>query len=734
MTALMSGCTSSPKNENTNNSTDTAIEEVTEQAGENTAEPAADIFINSDWTAGQVAIGGGGFVTGIISTCEKGVFYTRTDVGGAYRWDDTAKKWVSLCCFVTADDVGLLGIDGIAADPHNASKVVMAAGTDYFSGGKTCILVSEDYGETFAQVDVTSMIKVHGNGNGRGNGERIAIDPNDGNIIFCGGRTGGLIRSTDGGDSWEKVDFPVSATSNGNGINIILFDPSSGSDGKASQRIFAAVSEKDTDNIFVSDDAGSSWAPLAGAITEYMPQRMRLSPSGKLYVTYADSEGPWNASAGALLRYDIDAGTYEDISPVQSAWGDIVSDPADESRLVCVTTEKWEGQPNGAFGDQFFVSTDGGASWTNVMSSARITDNGMSWINGYAIHWCSSLMIDPFDGNKIMVNSGNGIFACDNIWDKNPEFYFDAQGIEEVVPLDILSYPDHALLTGIYDYDGFDHDDIMTSPPRHTMTIGAVTGLAMAAQNYNVRVEVGGDENNQKLIYSEDDGKTWKNITISPDKSKKLYQGYVALTADGNNIIWSPSNARVLYYTEDRGKTWEQCSGIAGNSAYVVGDTVDPDYVYACTGDNIYVSSDGGKTFSNKFDKMGSYKRIVPVFGEAGKFYAAGAGLFFTEDHGDNFTRIDSVVTCKAVGIGRGKTDDDPYVIYIWGNPKDNKTEGIYMSEDLGETWVRISDDLHSFGGTGNGQFVCGDMNVYGRCYMSTVGLGIAYFDKNDKS
>ena len=116
-------------------------------------------------------------------------------------------------------------------------------------------------------------------------------------------------------------------------------------------------------------------------------------------------------------------------------------------------------------------------------------------------------MIDPFDGNKIMVNSGNGIFACDNIWDEYPEFYFDAQGIEEVVPLDILSYPDHALLTGIYDYDGFDHDDIMTSPPRHTMTIGAVTGLAMAAQNYNVRVEVGGDENNQKLIYSEDDGK-----------------------------------------------------------------------------------------------------------------------------------------------------------------------------------------------------------------------------------
>ena len=56
------------------------------------------------------------------------------------------------------------------------------------------------------------------------------------------------------------------------------------------------------------------------------------------------------------------------------------------------------------------------------------------------------------------------------------------------------------------------------------------------------------------------------------------------------------------------------------------------------------------------------------------------------------------------------------------------------MSEDEGKTWTRVNDDLHYFGGPGNGKFVVGDMNVYGRCYMSTVGLGIAYCDKTDKS
>ena len=47
--------------------------------------------------------------------------------------------------------------------------------------------------------------------------------------------------------------------------------------------------------------------------------------------------------------------------------------------------------------------------------------------------------------------------------------------------------------------------------------------------------------------------------------------------------------------------------------------------------------------------------------------------------------------------------------------------------------WVRVNDDLHQFGGIGNGEFIAGDMNVYGRCYIATVGLGIAYCDKNEK-
>ena len=205
---LLSAGSLSACSKNDGTTAETSSETVTEAAAELSAENTA--YVNPDWSYGQVAIGGGGFVTGIVSTCEPGLFYARTDVGGAYRWDKDQDKWISLSYDISEDDKGLLGIDGIAVDPNNAANVYLAAGTSYFSNAKTCILVSHDYGEHFKQVDVSDKIKVHGNGMGRGNGERIAVDPNNSDIIYCGGRTGGMIRSTDAGETWETVSsFPT---------------------------------------------------------------------------------------------------------------------------------------------------------------------------------------------------------------------------------------------------------------------------------------------------------------------------------------------------------------------------------------------------------------------------------------------------------------------------------------------------------------------------------------------
>ena len=142
-------------------------------------------------TFGNVALGGGGFVTGVISHKTSGDVYCRTDVGGAYRWDAATSKWIPLLDWNSEDELTYLGIDALALDPQNANNLYLLAGTDYFNSGKTAILKSTDKGNTFTIVDVTSKFKTHGNGSGRGNGERLAVDPNNGNVLFCGTRANG---------------------------------------------------------------------------------------------------------------------------------------------------------------------------------------------------------------------------------------------------------------------------------------------------------------------------------------------------------------------------------------------------------------------------------------------------------------------------------------------------------------------------------------------------------------
>lgn len=683
-------------------------------------------------TYGQVAMGGGGFVTGLISTSESGLYYARTDVGGAYRYDKESRKWISLSYDVTETDRGLLGVDGLAVDPDEPNKVYMLCGTSYFSNGLSCIFISNDYGETFTRVDVTDLIRLHGNGMGRQNGERIAVDPNANDVILVGGRTGGMIQSVDGGQVWTKVNFPVTQTSNGNGICSIVFDRSSKTADGRTARIFAAVSEKGKANVYVSEDAGETWNPVDVLPTNYMPQRMKLRADGQLLITYSGAEGPWNGSGGAIYLYNPSTGEATDISPANKSFGDVVSDPTNPEKMVASTENVWSQQANGTYGDEFYVTTDNGKTWTNILGTMMMDANGVDWIAGCAIHWCGSLLMDPVETQKIMVVSGNGIFACDDIWAAAPRFYFCAQGVEETVPLEAVSIPGGPLVTAIGDYDGFVHEDIFTYPDRMTTAVGTNSSIAVAGSASNIWLRAGNDSSAQKLLYTEDNGKTWKNISNGPVAGKILYGGYVAVSADGSIFYWSPENGDGVYYTADRGKTWSMSENIPAKT-YLVADPVNNNYVYGSGNGALFVSADGGATFERALSKLGNDIRCATVAGVAGTIYTAANmfGLQVSTDYGKTFTKLENVIWSSAVSTGKGLTEDCP-ALYIWGTVKTDEERGVFMSLDSGATWIRMNEVGVEFGGPGNGKFVVGDNNVVGRCYMSTVGLGLIYFQYNE--
>ncbi len=62
----------------------------------------------------------------------------------------------------------------------------------------------------------------------------------------------------------------------------------------------------------------------------------------------------------------------------------------------------------------------------------------------------------------------------------------------------------------------------------------------------------------------------------------------------------------------------------------------------------------------------------------------------------------------------------------MYGRPYKFDPNGLYRSQDEGNTWVLLNYKK-LYGGTGNGNYVVGDMNTFGTFYMSSLGTGIIY-------
>ncbi|HYH02330.1 MAG TPA: cellulose binding domain-containing protein, partial [Bacillota bacterium] len=630
------------------------------------------------------------------------------------------------------------------------------------------ILRSTDKGKTFQRTDLS--FKLGSNMPGRNMGERLVIDPNKNSILYLGARSGnGLWRSTDYGVTWSKVtSFPNAGSyvqdasqpylADRPGVVWITFDPRTGSSGSATQTIYVGVADKGT-CIYRSTDAGATWEAVPGQPTGFLPHHGILGSNGLLYVTYSDTQGPYDGAKGDVYKYDTATGEWTMISPVPSSssdlyygYGGLAVDAQHPDTIMVTSLNSW--WPDAII----FRSTDAGATWTRIWDwtsypsrSLRYTMDvsNAPWLNfgntnpvdpvpAVKLGWMiGDIDIDPFNSDRMFYGTGATIYGTTNLtaWDNGGKVAIKsmALGVEEAAVLDLISPPSGAnLYSALGDIGGFRHDDL-TKAPAEMYSIpyaGSYNSIDYAEKNPSFMVRVGkGDASasppQKSSAFTYDGGKSW--FAGNNDISGITGGGTVAAAADASVVVWAPKDA-VVSYSKDNGNSWITCQGVPTN-AQVRSDRVNPKKFYAFASGKFYVSTDGGATFTVSSASglpTGGTGQFKAVPGREGDIWLCGNdGLYHSTDSGASFTKLSNVTIADTIGFGKAAPGQDYMALYTCA--KIDNVRGIFRSDDAGATWVRINDDKHQYGCTNS--CITGDPRIYGRVYVGTNGFGIVYGD-----
>lgn len=696
----------------------------------------------------QVAIGGTGFVSGVLfHPSVRGLAYARTDIGGAYRWDERSARWIPLNDDLGWDDWNLLGVEAMAVDPAHPDRVYLALGTYAQSwAGNGAVLRSEDRGATWARTDLT--VKLGGNEDGRGTGERLLVDPRDSDTLWLGTRHDGLLKSTDRGATWATASgFPGNLSGSGQGVTLLV---------AAGRTLYAGWGDSDgiAPNLFRTLD-GTTWEAVPGqpsGTSAKVP--IRASYDGhtrELYVTYADAPGPNGQTDGSVHKLATGkgkgkgSGTWTDVTPARPGgttsdgstdtfgYGGVSVDARRPGTLVVSTNDRW------AAGDTVYRSTNGGRTWTSLKDSAVLDVSETPFLTFGADEpkfgwWIQALALDPYDSKHIVYGTGATLYGTRDLKHWAPQI----RGLEETSVRHLISPPTGQahLLSGLGDVGVMYHERLTASPSRGMASnpvFGSATGLAQAAAKPSYVVRTGfGDHGNG--AFSNDGGKSWAPFATQPALAKDA-PGPIAVNTDGSVLLWTFVHWDGTKYpaqrSTDNGAGWSEVPTFP-KGATPVADPADPTRFYAYDTDTgtLYASTDSGLTFTAGATGLPSGDtqfELVAAPGRVGDLWLSVKwnGLYRSTDGGATFTKLSSCWASYTLGFGKAAEGADYPALYLVGSTE--SITAVYRSDDEAKTWVRINDDRHQWGWIG--ETISGDPRVYGRVYIATNGRGIQYGD-----
>ena len=705
------------------------------------------------YTWKNVTVPAGGYVSGVeFSPVQSGLYYARTDMGGAYRWDGTNNVWVPMTDFLL--NWNLYGIESLAPDPKNANTVYAAIGQTY-SGGNGYILASTNQGASWTQYSIGCPIG--GNNDGRNAGERLAVDPNLTSILYFGSRSNGLWKSTNSAATWAQVGaFPTTGAA-GYGLSWVIFDPH-GTNGTASATIYVGVANlgSGNSNLYRSTNAGASWAVVPGGPVNMTTPHASLGTDGMLWLNYGSGGyGPNGITTGQVWKLNTATLGWTNVTPSNGpaagagGFGGISVDAQNAQHVVISTLDWWGGT------DKDFQTTNGGTSWTVIGNSqnswnggpyAQYNNNGAIWTRfcgtyDGGVGWQGDIRIDPFNSAHVLYTTGGGVWDSSNInaatQPAGVTWTFKDYGLEETAITDMTtSVAGGVLFSAIGDITGMRHTNLTQSPALGMYcnpSMSTTDGIDFAELNTNFVVREGHSLSvaTQAGGYSTNNGQSWTAFASNPAGfSTGNGNGQISVNADGTVILWALPGSSPAYSTNN-GSSWTNTSGLP-NGAQICSDRANKTIFYGVSGTNLYVSTNSGASFSVAGTFAGNLSwanRPRAVFGIAGEVWlTTSSGLYrFTNVGlgGVTTTQIPNISSGVAVGFGMHATGQTHPAVYFIGTVSGQY--GFYRCDDgIGTTWVRINDNNHQYGG---GEFAMGDETVYGRMYVGTNGRGILYGD-----
>jgi photosystem II stability/assembly factor-like uncharacterized protein len=705
----------------------------------------------------SVAIGAGGFITGMSFDATGDTFVVRTDVYGAYIWDVRADRWQQLVTAGTMPEADRVQA-GLADGGYEAAVAPSLPGRVYLAiSGR--IFRSDDRGASFRLASAGNPFPLHWDANSgpyRSGGPYMAVDPANADLVLLGSPEHGLWRSADGGNSWQRVEsVPLSKAVVGGqpppGTRIWFEQPAGG---KPTGRIFAGSAGN---GVFVSTDHGAHFAPLHSVGDQPMNvRRGAFDRQGRFFAVDDIGQTVWFYGDGQWHNLDHEANL-----PVKS-YVAVATNPRSDQVVVFDA------------GGEGFASIDGGKTWTSVAHSAAVGPKDPPWLRiaDDAFFATADVHFDPRVPNRLWIAAGMGVFYADfPPGAAVAEWQSLSRGIEELVANDVVQTPGHAPIFAGWDFGTHVKPDLTqwstTFGPneRALMTVPQLDWSPsdpdfIVSNASDARVGCCSEDGNAVMAgYSTDDGQRWtkfKSLPTPPgtrsDDPWRMSFGSIAVSAtDTSNIVWQPAYNRQAYFTKDRGATWTLVSlpGAIGDNPGSFKDpwlqrkTVTADKVtggtfyYVHSGDapnqalaGLWRSTDGGATWLRVFvgeiapaSHMAAKLRAVP--GHAGHLFFTSAfayvgdiGLRRSTDGGSTWALVPAVTRVDDIAFGKAPTGAKYPSIYISGQV--NGIYGVWRSVDNAANWQQLVD--FPVGTLDQVTAVGADPDVFGRVYLGYKG------------